>query len=130
KVGPKISTALVPNAVSYNKGEARVSWTATYDQDNTNLSYKVVRDGDTANPVYQTTQQSTFWQLVPMGFIDKNLTPGSTHSYRVYVTDPDGNSISRLGNTVTIASTDSGGAYSDAVTADAASAYWPLNESS
>jgi PKD repeat protein len=130
KVGPNVNTALVPNAASYNKGEVRVSWTATYDQDNTNLSYKVVRDGATATPVYETTMQSTFWQRTPMGFIDKNLTPGSSHSYRVYVTDPDGNSISRLGNSVTVASTDSGGAYSDAVTADAASSYWPLNESS
>jgi PKD repeat protein len=130
KVGPNVNTALVPNAASYNKGEVRVSWTATYDQDNTNLSYKVVRDGATATPVYQTTQQSTFWQRAPMGFIDKNLTPGSTHSYRVYVTDPDGNSISRLGSSVTVASTDSGGAYSDAVTADSPGSYWPLNESS
>ncbi|MEO8931334.1 MAG: PKD domain-containing protein [Lacisediminihabitans sp.] len=129
-VGPNVNTALVPSAASYNKGEVRVSWTATYDQDNTNLSYKVVRDGVTASPVYETTQQSTFWQRAPMGFIDKNLTPGSTHSYRVYVTDPFGNSISRLGSPVTVASTDSGGAYSDAVTTDAPASYWPLNESS
>jgi len=129
-VGPNVNTALVPNAVSYTKGEVRVSWMATYDQDNTNLSYKVVRDGATATPVYQTTLQSTFWQRPPMGFIDKNLTPGSSHSYRVYVTDPFGNSISRLGSAVTVASTDSGGAYSDAVTADSPTSYWPLDESS
>jgi len=130
KLGPNVNTALVPNAVSFKAGQARVSWTATYDQDNVNLQYKVVRDGQTATPVYQTTQISNFWTRPSMGFVDTGLAPGSTHSYRVYVTDPDGNQISRLGNTVTIAASNTGGAYSDAVTNAGASAYWPLDESS
>ncbi|MEN0083467.1 MAG: PKD domain-containing protein [Leifsonia sp.] len=130
KLGPNVNTALVPNAVSFKAGQARVSWTATYDQDNVNLQYKVVRDGQTATPVYQTTQISNFWTRPSMGFVDTGLAPGSTHSYRVYVTDPDGNQISRLGNTVTIAANNSGGAYSDAVTNAGASSYYPLDESS
>ncbi|MGH1525255.1 PKD domain-containing protein [Leifsonia sp. L25] len=130
KLGPNVNTSLVPNAVSFTAGQARVSWTATYDQDNVNLAYKVVRDGNTANPVYQTTQISNFWTRPSMGFVDTGLTPGSTHSYRVYVTDPDGNQISRLGNTVTIASTNSGGAYATSVTSAGASSYWPLDEAS
>ncbi|WP_223692385.1 LamG domain-containing protein [Leifsonia poae] len=128
--GPNVNVPLVPNAASFTAGQARVSWTATYDQDNVNLNYKVVRDGDTAHPVYQTNQISNFWTRPAMGFIDTGLTPGSTHSYRVYVTDPDGNQISRLGNTVTIAATSSGGAYASSVTAAGASSYWPLDESS
>ncbi|MDR6971731.1 PKD domain-containing protein [Leifsonia shinshuensis] len=130
KLGPNVNTALVPSAVSFKAGQARVSWTATYDQDNVNLSYKVVRDGQTATPVYQTTQISNFWTRPSMGFIDTGLAPGSTHSYRVYVTDPDGNQISRLGNTVTIAASDSGGPYADSVTQAGASSYWPLDEAS
>ncbi|NUU07309.1 PKD domain-containing protein [Leifsonia sp. C5G2] len=130
KLGPNVNTALVPSAVSFKSGQARVSWTATYDQDNVNLSYKVVRDGQNATPVYQTTQISNFWTRPSMGFVDTGLAPGSTHSYRVYVTDPDGNQISRLGNTVTIAATDSGGPYADSVTTAGASSYWPLDESS
>ncbi|SEI02395.1 MULTISPECIES: PKD domain-containing protein [unclassified Leifsonia] len=130
KLGPNVNTSLVPNAVSFKTGQARVSWTATYDQDNVNLSYKVVRDGNNASPVYQTTLISNFWTRPSMGFVDTGLAPGSTHSYRVYVTDPDGNQISRLGNTVTIASTDSGGPYADSVTNAGASSYWPLDEAS
>ncbi|MEO7016865.1 MAG: PKD domain-containing protein, partial [Leifsonia sp.] len=130
KLGPNVNVPLVPNAVSFNAGQARISWTATYDQDNVNLAYKLVRDGNTANPVYQTTQISNFWTRPAMGFIDTGLTPGSTHSYRLYVTDPDGNQVSRLGNTVTISSTNSGGAYSDSVKNSGASAYWPLDEAS
>ena len=130
KVGPNVNTALVPATVSFKQGEARVSWQATYDQDNKNLNYKVVRDNATATPVYTTTLESTFWQRPAMGFIDKGLVPGSTHSYRVYVTDPFGNSISRLGSPVTVATADSGGAYNNAVAVDNPSSYWPLDETS
>ncbi|MDQ1584187.1 MAG: trimeric autotransporter adhesin [Microbacteriaceae bacterium] len=106
KVGPNAgasNTALTPSATSPASGQARVSWTATYDQDNVNLTYKLVRDGDTANPVYQVDQTSRFWIRPAMTFTDTGLAPGSAHSYRLYVTDPDGNQISRLSNTVTIA---------------------------
>lgn len=107
KIGPNINTALVPVATSSTAGEVRVSWTATWDQDNKNLSYSVVRDGATASPVYRTSVDSTFWQRPQMGFVDRNLVPGSTHSYRVYVTDFFGNSVSRLGSPVTVSSSTS-----------------------
>jgi PKD repeat protein len=131
KMGPNVNTALVPNATSFSSGEARISWTATYDQDNTNLVYSLVRDSSTnIRPIYTSTQASTFWQRASMGFIDKGLVPGSTHTYRIFVTDPFGNSISRLSNTVTISSAVGGGDYATAITADSPQAYWPLDESS
>ncbi len=102
KVGPNSNTALTPNATSSVSGQAKVTWTATYDQDNVNLTYTLVRDGDTAHPVYSVNKVTRFWSLPGMSFTDTGLSPGSTHSYRLYVTDPDGNQISRLGNTVTI----------------------------
>jgi PKD repeat protein len=105
KVGPNNNTALTPNATSPAAGQARITWTATYDQDNVNLNYKLVRDGNTASPVYQTNVVSRFYQRPAMSFVDNGLAAGSTHSYRVYVTDPDGNQISRPGNTVTITGT-------------------------
>ncbi|MDQ1607913.1 MAG: trimeric autotransporter adhesin [Microbacteriaceae bacterium] len=105
KVGPNASasnTTLTPNATSPASGQARISWTATYDQDNVNLNYKLVRDGNTSAPVYQVNQISRFWTRPAMSFLDSGLAPGSVHSYRLYVTDPDGNQVSRLSNTVTI----------------------------
>ncbi|MFF1632848.1 PKD domain-containing protein [Leifsonia sp. NPDC058248] len=130
KVAPNINTSLVPNAASFAAGQARISWTSTFDRDNVNLNYKLVRDGNLANPVYQTNQISNFWTRPAMGYIDNGLVPGSTHSYRLYVTDPDGNQVSRLGNTVTISATDSGGAYADSVKTAGATSYWPLDEAS
>lgn len=102
-VAPNNNTALTPNATSTTVGQARITWTSTYDQDNTNLNYKLVRDGDTAHPVYQANQLSTFWNRPAMGFTDTGLAGGSQHSYRLYVTDPDGNQLNRVGNTVTVA---------------------------
>jgi PKD repeat protein len=130
KVAPIVNVPLVPNPISYKRGEVRISWTTTYDYDNANLTYKLVRDNVTANPIFTANKLSNFYTLSQMGFIDKGLVPGSTHTYRLYVTDPYGNSISRLSPTVTVASTDSGGAYADAVTADSPKYFWPLDEAS
>jgi PKD repeat protein len=130
KVAPIVNVPLVPNPVSFEAGEVRVSWTATYDYDNANLTYKLVRDGATASPVYTTTQYSNFYKRPQMGFVDKGLAPGSTHTYRLYVTDPYGNSISRLSPSVTVATSDAGGAYAAAVEGDAPRYFWPLDESS
>ncbi|OUE27402.1 PKD domain-containing protein [Clavibacter michiganensis] len=128
KVGPNSNDQLVPKAISYTKGEARISWQATFDRDNTRLTYKIVRDGKTATPVYQVTQDSTFWQRPSMGFIDKGLVPGSTHTYRVYVTDAAGNSVNRVSDTVTITDQSGSDAYATSVKDDGATAYYPLDE--
>ncbi|MET4780339.1 PKD domain-containing protein [Glaciihabitans sp. UYNi722] len=131
KVGPNTNTALVPNVASFTSGEARISWTATYDQDNTNLVYSLVRDrAANTNPIYTTTQASTFWQRASMGFIDKGLVPGSTHTYKIFVTDPYGNSTSRPSTPVTISSAVGGGDYATAISADSPTTYWPLDETS
>jgi PKD repeat protein len=130
KVAPIVNVPLVPNPISFKTGEVRISWTATYDYDNANLTYKLVRDGQVNSPVYTTTQMSNFYKRPQMGFVDKGLAPGSTHSYRLYVSDPYGNTISRLSPSVTVATSDAGGAYAAAVEADAPRYYWPLDEAS
>lgn len=101
--GPNNNTALTPNATSPAAGQARISWTATYDQDNVALTYALARDGDTAHPVSQVTRTSTFWNRPAMSFTDTGLAGGSAHTYTLMVTDPDGNRIARTGNRVVIA---------------------------
>ncbi|MGJ4844931.1 PKD domain-containing protein [Leifsonia sp. Le1] len=128
KVGPQ-GIPLVPNAASFNAGQVRVSFAATYDNDNGYLTYKVYRDAGTT-PVYQTTVRSNFYTRPMIGFVDSGLTPGSHPIYHVKVYDPFGNTTSRDTNAVTVAATNSGGAYSDSVTQAGASSYWPLDESS
>jgi len=101
--GPNNNTALTPNATSPAAGQAKVAWTATFDQDNAALTYALSRDGDTAHPVYQVTKSTNFWSLPAMSFTDTGLAGGSVHTYTLTVTDPDGNRIARTGSPVTIA---------------------------
>ena len=102
KVGPRPATGLTPTLSSPSAGTVKLAWTGTFDQDNQALTYKVIRDGNTASPVYTTTVNSTFWQIPSLSFTDTGV-PGGTHSYRIYVTDPFGNQMT--GSTVSVAVT-------------------------
>ncbi|MET0580029.1 MAG: LamG-like jellyroll fold domain-containing protein, partial [Ilumatobacteraceae bacterium] len=130
KMGPIVTTALVPTVSSFTAGEVRLSWSTTYDYDNADLTYKLVRDGQIATPIFTETRASNFYTLTRMGFIDTGLVPGSTHTYRLYVSDGYGNTISRLAPTATVSTNTSGGDYSDAVEADSPTYHWPLDETS
>ncbi|MGK9146001.1 PKD domain-containing protein [Plantibacter flavus] len=120
-----------PTVTSSVNGQARIRWTANWDRDNKNLTYQVIRDGNTARPVYTTTQESTFWQRPSMGYVDTGLTPGQTYRYRVFATDPFGNIARSDTITVTIASGgQSSSAYSASVLADSPQTYYRFGESS
>ncbi|WP_246136334.1 LamG-like jellyroll fold domain-containing protein [Leekyejoonella antrihumi] len=130
KVGPtRAPGAPTPSAMSITSGTARVSWQSAYDQDNANLTYNVYRSG-TAAPVYTTTQASNYWTYPMLGFVDKGLTPGSSYTYSVKVSDPFGNTITLpKTNSVTIGS-NAVSQYSNDVTGDGATAFWRLGEPS
>ncbi|MDQ1660467.1 MAG: hypothetical protein QOJ68_447, partial [Blastococcus sp.] len=83
KIGPASVDGLTPTVLSLSGNSVRVSWQATSDQDNENLTYKVIRSDKPNSPVYQTTAASTFWNRPTMGFIDRSVTPGAKYTYRV-----------------------------------------------
>jgi len=105
KVGPVVTTALVPTLSSTVSGQVKVSWTTTHDRDNANLTYSLVRVGGNGLPVYTATKYSNFYKLSKMEFVDTGLAPGTTQSYRLHVTDGFGNTVNRLSPTVTVAGT-------------------------
>src|SRR5450755_921079 len=124
KVGP---TGLVaPTVVSQSSGTARIGWEAASDQDNTTLTYAVTRDSSTT-PIYSTTVNSTFYNLPALSYVDKNQTPGSSHSYKVRVTDPFGNTVLSAATSVTISST-TVDPYTASVLANGPVAFWPLSD--
>ncbi|WP_229669865.1 PKD domain-containing protein [Microlunatus endophyticus] len=94
KQGPRLnagsSTPWTPSVNTNTPGLARVTIPANWDRDNMSLTYKLIRDGDTAHPVATKTVISTFWNTPTVGFNDTTATPGS-HTYQVSATDPDGN---------------------------------------
>jgi hypothetical protein len=126
--GPEASAAaLRPNATSTTAGQVTVTWPATWDMDNAELTYQLFRDGGTT-PVNTVTATSSWWDLPELTFTDPRPA-GSTASYRVVVTDPFGNTVtSSPSNSVTVASAPS--AYANRVLADAPDQYWRLGEPS
>ena len=129
KVGPNANDGLTPTVVSLSAGSVRVSWRSTFDQDNANLTYRVVRSDRPAQPVFETTAPSTFWNRPSLGFIDRDVTAGSRYTYRVYAYDPFGNVATRSSASVTVSTdTASGGLYGDTVLADNPEHFWRLGE--
>ncbi len=126
----KAGRAFNPSVISVKSGEARIRWAANWDRDNKNLTYRVYRNGNLATPVYETTQDSTFWQMPTMNFVDKGLVPGSKHNYRVFALDSYGNEARSESVEVTIAAADTASPYASSVLDDGASSFWRLGEAS
>lgn len=72
-------------------GTLKVDWTQTWDRDNKNLRYELIRDA--AAVVHTIEARSRFWDLKVTSFTDTGLAPGSTHTYSVRAIDPFGNRI-------------------------------------
>jgi PKD repeat protein len=127
KIGPD-AALLAPTATVIGDGTVRVSWTATADADNENLTYRVYRDGE-ATPFATTTQASTWWNRPTLAVGDTGLSAG-THSYRVTATDPKGNVARSAAVTANVVTAGAARPYADAVRADGAMDHWSLGESS
>ncbi|MGZ4661665.1 MAG: LamG-like jellyroll fold domain-containing protein, partial [Arthrobacter sp.] len=131
KEGPRVTGArLNPSVISTAAGTARVSWQADWDRDNEHLTYQVIRDNKTTSPVYTVTQESTFWNRPGMGYIDSGLAPGSTHTYRIFASDPFGNVAKSDNVTVTVAASGSVSGYANKVLSDGAVDFWRLDQAS
>ncbi len=131
KQGPMVNgAALNPSVVSLAAGTVRIGWQSNWDRDNSNLMYGIVRDGATATPIYSKSATSTFWDRPAMGFQDTGLVPGSTHTYRLIVTDPLGNIAQSDPVSVTVAAAGSLSVYANDVLSDNAGNYWRLGETS
>ncbi|RBY95120.1 radical SAM protein [Blastococcus sp. TF02-8] len=124
-VGPRVEPGVGVTSVA--AGVLRVSWKGASDLDNRYLTYRVYRDGAAA-PVVTFTRSSQWWQVAPVAWADRAAGSG-THSYRVTVSDP-------YGNTTEVGSASGGSAgtgpsrpYAEAVHADGATDYWPMGES-
>ena len=108
----------------------RLSWPANNDRDNELLTYRLIRDGATATPIFTTTARSTFWQRPYLGYLDTGVAPGSSHTYRVRVTDPKGNVVDGGTISATAAGGQSLSAYDVAALRDGPRSYWSFNETS
>ena len=129
KVGPQYRTTLQPSVLSLSNGTARVAFTGTSDPDDAVLTYQVLRD-NSLTPIYSVDSNSQWWALPQLGYVDSGLVPGSSHTYRIQVKDPWGNSTIGPRSAAVVISSASPSAYTQMIGADGASTYWPLNEAS
>ncbi|MEZ5310115.1 MAG: PKD domain-containing protein [Microthrixaceae bacterium] len=129
--GPRLGGANFDfNLQSLSQGQVRISFPANYDRDNAELTYRIMRDGDNANPVHQMTASSAPWDRPVIGFTDTGLAPGSTHSYVVNAIDSDGNTAWSSSKSITVASSGAPTTYADAVMADGPRLHWRFSDAS
>ncbi|MBM7807383.1 PKD repeat protein [Geodermatophilus bullaregiensis] len=120
---------LTPTVTSPAPGTARVVWQESHDPDNEVLTYRVHRDNGTT-PVYEVTTGQSWWDRDRLSFTDRGLTAG-THTYRVTVTDPQGNRNTGPWTPVTVAAGNTPARpYVQVVRADGAESLWSLGERS
>jgi IPT/TIG domain len=100
KQGPRVTGVhFVPTLSQVGATSVKVSFGSNWDRDDKTLTYKIVRDSDTTHPVATFTADSEWWNLPPLTFVDTTAAKG-THTYRLYVTDAEGNVVA--GDTATI----------------------------
>ncbi|WP_226921605.1 PKD domain-containing protein [Georgenia subflava] len=130
--GPTLFNATYPlNVSSTETGQVRINWRTNQDIDNENLTYRVYRDNQNGSGLVHTrTAEARFWNPYTMGFTDTGLAPGSTHRYRVAVTDPFGNIANSPWTNVTVASSGTNSDYVEAVYDDEPTDYWRMGEAS
>ena len=106
-------------------GVVRIAFGSAWDKDNEELTYQVTRDGATkVGDAFKV--RSNFWTLPNLAVTD-TAVPAGSHTYRVRITDPNGNILdSPVSNAVTVSSTI--GTYGDAVVGDNPVDYWRLGE--
>ncbi|MCU1573160.1 MAG: hypothetical protein JWO93_1242 [Micrococcaceae bacterium] len=101
--GPRLAGAATNPTLSYTgPGAVRVRWQTNWDRDNRNLTYRVMRDGNTASEVYTVDGVSTFWSRPTLEFNDSGLSAGD-HTYRIFTTDWKGNEVRSDAVTVNVA---------------------------
>ncbi|MEP7019190.1 MAG: LamG domain-containing protein [Pseudonocardiales bacterium] len=116
--------APVPSLASYKAGQVLVRWKTVADLDDAALTYRVYRD----NVIVATlSAESAFYNRPNLVFAD-SVTPGSTHSYKLDVSDANDTSIP--GGVRSIAAATTSSAYFSAVTADHPTTVWRMDDPS
>ena len=121
--------ALTPKVRSAGAGQVEVSWRSSWDQDNENLTYEVVRNDNFANPINTRVVSSDKYDRPYQAYLDTNV-PGATAGYRVVVRDPDGNEVRSSKASVAVATTGAIDSYARAVMADGPQDFWRFSETS
>ena len=115
-----------PTAASATVG-ARISWRATDDIDDRQLTYNVYR-GSGTTPVGTVSAASAFWNHPVLSFHDTTAVAGTSVTYRVEATDGATSAAKSLPSVAVTAGVGPA-SYEAAVLADHPAFYWQFEES-
>ena len=119
-----------PKVTSTSAGVDSVAFTGVSDRDNGTLTYSIYRDS-AATPAGTVTATSWPWALPVLHFRDSGLSQGSSHTYRIAVSDGTSTTAkSAASAAVTVSSASPPRSYRQRVLKDSPSFYWRLGESS
>ena len=123
--GPQLASGYAPKVTGYANGVARVRWPSASDRDGVSLTYTLSKTvGSTTKTVSTQTGPAWFWNQPALGYLDTGLSNGSSATYRVRVTDQDGNVKDSAATTFTYQSGDALNNYKKAVLKDNPDLYW------
>ena len=101
KQGPLgVGAGAKPTLVLNKDKTVKVSWKTGWDRDDRSLSYTVLRGDDV---VFRRTATSLFWNRTTMSYVDSSLAPGKKYTWRVQVSDADGNTATSSSTSLTTA---------------------------
>jgi len=112
--------ALTPGAVQVNVR-------GVVDPDDSDLTYAVYKGTNTTTPVWTGVAKSQHWYRNQVTFVDTNVTPGQSYSYRARVIDAAGNR-SGITASASVTASGSGSAYASTVLADSPRLYWRYDD--
>ncbi|MEH3090304.1 MAG: LamG domain-containing protein [Microbacterium arborescens] len=111
----------VVSAQATSDGTVQVRFRTVVDADDSHLTYSVYR-GNATEPVWSGTGKSLWWERPQVTFVDTDVTPGATYTYRV--TASDGTNTSARSAAVSATARAAGADYAAAVRADAPNSLW------
>ncbi|ANS79788.1 Chitinase [Serinicoccus hydrothermalis] len=125
--GPRFDGGVfAPELFAVAADKVKVSWTAGYDADDRDLTYRVVKTG--TGVVHETTAASTWWDTPALAWVDDDVTPGQSYTYSVRALDGDGNQVFGSSRSITMPTSVERSDYGQAVLESEPSIYWPLND--
>ncbi|WP_425839711.1 LamG-like jellyroll fold domain-containing protein [Microbacterium sp. PA5] len=108
-------------------GTVQVNIRGVVDPDDSDLTYAVYKGTNTTTPIWTGVAKSQHWYRNQVTFVDTNVTPGQTYSYRARVIDAAGNR-SGITASASVTASGTGSAYASTVLADAPRLYWRYDD--
>lgn len=126
--GPASAPPGTPATVSVSSlaaGQNTVRWRQSVDNDDSELTYSIYRNGS-STPLGTVPGSSTWFDAPQLSFTDTTARPGTAYSYRVRASD--GTNVSALSAQVSVTTAAVAHPYPEAVLRDGASTYWRLDD--